>query len=258
MHKHRLSVFILVCVTLFPEASIAAKPSLHHLGGSPKLTKSSISLSPVMAKNKSKNHRRKNKLNIKGGEIGENVDAQLGNVPRSQIGFLASLWGSVGVFYFLLNPMKRLLPLALLPFDSEVTEPHSLTTQGWVLYAAFVVMMAYQEGYKGFQKKFSPMVVARAYSLTDSTQNMWLLKMILAPLYSMGLIFASRKRLIVSWAMVFGVSIIVAICKHIPYPWRSVVDGGVVVGLSWGALAILLNYLKPFLTGKLPSMENYN
>jgi hypothetical protein len=34
-----------------------------------------------------------------------------------------------------------------------------------VQYAAFAIFMAYAEGYKGFQMKFSPMVVRRAYTL---------------------------------------------------------------------------------------------
>ena len=35
-----------------------------------------------------------------------------------------------------------------------------------------------------------------------------------------------------------------AVCKRLPSPWRSVVDGGVVVGLSWGVSSVLLLYLK--------------
>jgi hypothetical protein len=46
--------------------------------------------------------------------------------------------------------------------------------------------------------------------------------------YGMGLFHASGKRLKVSWGMVFGISAIVALCKKVPAPWRSVVDGGVV------------------------------
>jgi len=49
--------------------------------------------------------------------------------------------------------------------------------------------------------------------------------------YSMGLFHASRKRLVVSWAMVCGVAVVVAGCKRLPMPHRAIVDGGVVVGL---------------------------
>jgi len=60
---------------------------------------------------------------------------------------------------------------------------------------------------------------------------MWpllLLLALVAQLYGMGLFHASGKRLKVSWGMVFGISAIVALCKRVPAPWRSVVDGGVV------------------------------
>ena len=43
----------------------------------------------------------------------------------------------------------------------------------------------------------------------------------LAPVYSMGLFHATRKRLATSWGMLIGISAIVAICKRVPQPWRS-------------------------------------
>ena len=60
----------------------------------------------------------------------------------------------------------------------------------------------------------------------------------------MGLFHASKKRLVVSWSFVAGIATIVAVCKRLPSPWRSVVDGGVVVGLSWGASSVLLLFIK--------------
>jgi hypothetical protein len=45
----------------------------------------------------------------------------------------------------------------------------------------------------------------------------------------------------------------VAVCKRLPSPWRSVVDGGVVVGLSWGVSSVLLLYLKQKFFGGLPT-----
>ena len=111
---------------------------------------------------------------------------------------------------------------------------------------------AYVEGYKGFQKKFSPLVVKRSFTLIPGKNGTNWLHFILAPLYSMGLIHATKKRQIVSWSVTIGVAAIVAAVKRLPYPWRNIVDAGVVVGLTWGSLSIALNYVKAWFTG-LPS-----
>jgi hypothetical protein len=68
----------------------------------------------------------------------------------------------------------------------------------------------------------------------------------------MGLFHATRKRKITSLSVSLGVAGIVAAVKRLPYPWRNVVDAGVVVGLSWGSLSILVIYCKAWITGKLP------
>ena len=63
--------------------------------------------------------------------------------------------------YILFNPMKRLVPVALGPFNGQVVGCEALTPLQWACYGAFVVFMAYVEGYKAFQLKFSPMVSDR-------------------------------------------------------------------------------------------------
>mmetsp|Transcript_49419 Transcript_49419/g.99447 ORF Transcript_49419/g.99447 Transcript_49419/m.99447 type:complete len:80 (+) Transcript_49419:181-420(+) len=69
----------------------------------------------------------------------------------------------------------------------------------------------------------------------------------------MGLFHASKKRLIVSWGMVVGIGAIVALCKRAPLPARCIIDGGVVVGLGWGAAAVFANYVKSLVSGAPPS-----
>lgn len=64
---------------------------------------------------------------------------------------------------------------------------------------------------------------------------------------------ATKKRLIVSWSLTVGLSLLVGLVKRLPYPWRNIVDAGVVVGLTWGSLAILWNYLSSLITGQVPS-----
>jgi len=71
----------------------------------------------------------------------------------------------------------------------------------------------------------------------------------------MGLFHATKKRKIVSWCVTIGVATIVAAVKRMPYPWRNIVDAGVIVGLSWGSLSILLIYLKAWVMGKPPTID---
>ncbi|CAM9693716.1 unnamed protein product [Phaeothamnion confervicola] len=158
----------------------------------------------------------------------------------------ASFWGVFTVLIVLANAVKRLAPIAMQPFSQGDFLPYQ-----WGLYAAFAAFMAYAEGFKGFQKKFSPLVVKRALTLDDGAGP---LRVLLAGPYSMGLFHASRKRKTVSWCLTVGVFGLVQLVKRLPYPWRSIVDAGVVVGLSYGALSIAVIYARS-LFGKSPDID---
>jgi len=121
------------------------------------------------------------------------------------------------------------------------------------IYVATCLFFAYAEGYKGFQTKFSPLVVQRSLTLQPGKSGIH--HILFAPLYSMGLFHATKKRKIVSWCVTIGVATIVAAVKRMPYPWRNIVDAGVIVGLSWGSLSILLIYLKAWVMGKPPTID---
>jgi len=166
---------------------------------------------------------------------------------RSFADLLASFWGSFGVVYILMKAIVRVVPIALEPFAHGTTIPLTPIQKG--AYMATCAFFAYAEGYKGFQLKFAPLVVARSFTLQPGRQWSKLHHTILAPLYSMGLFHATRKRMIVSWSVSIGVAVIVAAVKKLPYPWRNIVDAGVVVGLTWGAASIAFGYMKGILKG---------
>ncbi len=105
---------------------------------------------------------------------------------------------------------------------------------------------AYVEGYKGFQLKFSPLVVARSQTLTKKSP---IHHTLLAPFSAMGLFHATKKRKIVSWSVSIGVALIVAAVKRLPYPWRNIVDAGVIVGLTWGSVSIAVEWIKAVVMG---------
>jgi len=176
-------------------------------------------------------------------------DDSAGTAAAGPLSVLSSLWGAGGVCYILLKAIKRVVPIALEPFSkTEGVVP--LTSVQLAIYAATCAWFAYVEGYKGFQLKFSPLVASRSRTLVPGTSSF--VHILLAPLYSMGLFHATRKRMIVSWSVTLGVAGIVAAVKRLPYPWRNIVDAGVVVGLTWGTLSIMLSYVKAMVTGKNP------
>mmetsp|Transcript_22801 Transcript_22801/g.35726 ORF Transcript_22801/g.35726 Transcript_22801/m.35726 type:complete len:277 (+) Transcript_22801:141-971(+) len=177
-----------------------------------------------------------------GGSVEKDLNLSVGNV-------LASLWGASGVAYILIKAIVRVLPIALEPFSkAEGIVP--LTNFQLSAYILTCLFFAYAEGYKGFQLKFSPLVVARSFTIQPKSSPIH--HLLLAPLYSMGLFHATKKRMIVSWCVTIGVATIVAAVKRMPYPWRNIVDAGVVVGLSWGTISILGGYIISLLTGIAP------
>lgn len=165
-----------------------------------------------------------------------------------------SIWGSFGVVYILAKAISRVLPIALEPFRS--TSASAFSPVQWSLYAASCLFFAYAEGYKGFHLKFAPLCVKRSFTLVIGTpQGNNPLHYLLAPLYSMGLFQATRKRLIISWGVSLGVAAIVAVVKKLPPTPRCILDAGVVVGLTLGSASILYHYARSVLTGKLPTID---
>lgn len=162
---------------------------------------------------------------------------------------IASLWGTGGFVYVLVKSVRKIVPIAAEPFVEAAPAP--LTQFQLAAYILTCIWFAYVEGYKGFQLKFSPLVVSRSLTLRPFDGSP-IHHILLAPFYSMGLFHATKKRKIVSWSVSLGVAAVVAGVKKLPYPWRNIVDAGVVVGLTWGMISILVEYVKACSTGKSP------
>jgi hypothetical protein len=143
---------------------------------------------------------------------------------------LAAAWGIAGVVALLGKAISRLLPLALDLIEFALSPVELVLLVGWV------AMMAVAEGYRGFHKQFAPRVVARAVHLQANPRP---LLVVLAPIYCMGLIHATRRRKITSWGITLGVIGLVIGVRHLTQPWRGIVDAGVVVGLGIGVWSIL-------------------
>ena len=102
-------------------------------------------------------------------------------------------WGVCGFLGIMGSAIGRLTKVAIVPVLQR-----DLTQLQWGLFGSLMAAFAYFEGYKAFQLKFSPMLVQRAMTLSrDGTP---LHHIALAPLYSMGLFHATRKRRIIAWS----------------------------------------------------------
>jgi hypothetical protein len=167
--------------------------------------------------------------------------------PRGAAEILIYGWGVLGVVALLLQAIVRLTPHALEPVLAG-----SLSLGQVFVYIAWVTFSAYAEGYRSFQGRFSPRVVARALYLSKSRNR---LGIALAPLFCMAFFHATRRALISAWAVTVLVIAAVLIVHHLPQPWRGIVDGGVVVGLVWGTLAILTHFVRA-LRGFEPAISN--
>jgi hypothetical protein len=158
------------------------------------------------------------------------------------LGAAAAAWGIAGVVGIITRAVARLVPHAVEGFTTPLLPWH------WAALAGWVGFMVYFEGYKGFQRAFSPRVVLRALHLARNPRP---LHALLAPLYVMGLIHASRRRLVTGWLLVATMVGLVLGVRHVAQPVRGLIDVGVILGLVWGVAAIFA-FLVGALTGRPP------
>jgi hypothetical protein len=154
---------------------------------------------------------------------------------------LLASWGLLGIFFLVGRALWRLSVIAL---DGILNYP--LPGWQWAVLIAWIVINAYSEGYKGFQKKFSPRTVARAWYLAD---NPTVLRVILGPFFTMGFFDANRKTKITAYIVVILVTLLVMFVSGLSQPWRGIIDAGVVAGLGWGLISILVIFAKTCLSG---------
>lgn len=157
---------------------------------------------------------------------------------------VVGLWGIAGVIAILAQALRRLIPMV-----AEVAK-FTLTPLEIIVLIGWVAIMLYSEGWRGFHRQFSPRVVARAHYLSRHPKPLFAL---LAPIYCMGLIHATRKRLLVSWILTLAIVMLVIAVKQLAQPWRGIVDAGVVAGLAFGVGSIVY-FTVNALRGRLPSV----
>ena len=155
----------------------------------------------------------------------------------SALGLTASIWGIAGFFVLIAFALVNLSRISL----DALTQPFSPLQ--WAVLLINIVFMAYSEGYKGFQKSYSPRLAARAKYLAKHSS---VFQCIFAPLFCMGFFHAPKKRIITSVLLFIMIVIFVLSFRLLPQPWRGILDAGVVVGLTWGLIATAHSCLMAF------------
>ncbi|MDF1751400.1 MAG: hypothetical protein P1U89_01370 [Verrucomicrobiales bacterium] len=144
---------------------------------------------------------------------------------------LGPLWGTIGVCALLSCAIYRLYPRGMEAING------GLTTLQWVILVLWVLFMLVAEGYRGFQKKFSPRTAARVKYLRDKPD---ILRTIFAPFFCMGYFHANKKTKIIATCLTLGIILLVVLVSFCPQPWRGIIDVGVVLGLTYGMISFLI------------------
>ncbi len=159
------------------------------------------------------------------------------------MGWIGAIWGLAGVLALLGCAIYRLAPRAAEAMRMD------LSPLQWGILIVWVLFMLVTEGYRGFQKKFSPRTAARIRHLRDHPLP---LHVALAPLFCMGYFHALRKTRIIAFALTFGIVLLVIAVKFAPQPWRGIIDAGVVLGLSYGVISLLLFVIRALGSREFP------
>jgi len=154
---------------------------------------------------------------------------------------LGPLWGIAGLAIVLLYAAGKLALLALEAVRAGMA-PHE-----WGLFLLSMAGMAWAEGYRGFQLKFSPRVAARAWHLYCQPT---VPRVVLAPLFCSGFFAASPRVLRLTWIGTLLIVAAVLLVDGLAQPWRGILDAGVVVGLLWGTTSLVFASVRTFREGR--------
>ena len=160
------------------------------------------------------------------------------------IGLVAAAWGFVAFFWMLGVAIQGLSMMAIDSLNYAWTPVH------YIVCVVNLVFMAWAEGYRGFQLKFSPRFAARAHYAAQSGTSV---QRMLAPLFCMSFFNAPPRRLIAAYALTAMIIGFVVLFHFIPQPWRGALDVGVVAGLIWGIVTTGIDGWRVFVLGQTPA-----
>lgn len=165
------------------------------------------------------------------------------STPVTLLGVVAACWATMGLSALLLYAIVR---LSMVVADGAVG---SWDWRHWTVAAGNAVFMAWSEGYRGFQLKFSPRPAARVKWLLHHAS---VVSTVLAPLFAMGFFNATRRRMLGVYGLTAFVAGAIIVVHALPQPWRAVLDIGVVIGLAWGVASFLWSLKHTFAATGFP------
>lgn len=150
--------------------------------------------------------------------------------PVGTLGVFAAAWAIVGWSATLGFAIVRLSAYAV---EALATE---LTVAQLAVLVGNTALMAWAEGYRGFQLRFSPRAAARVLYLR---KHATLRTALLAPAFCVGFFSATTRILRLTWVGAGLILLLIVVVHRLPQPWRGIVDAGVVIGLGWGLVSFL-------------------
>jgi len=170
-------------------------------------------------------------------EEAQTSDPAAARPAASAAGVFGAVWGLAGLSALLLYAVYRLTGMTIAAFA------HDLDWRHWALLIVNSAFMAHAEGYRGFQKGYSPRVVARALHLMANPVPS---RVIFAPLFVMGYFATTRRRLISTYLLTAMIVALIIAFQQLSQPWRGMLDFGVVIGLTWGLASTAVFALRAF------------
>jgi hypothetical protein len=145
--------------------------------------------------------------------------------------YLSAIWGLFGVIAFLGYGVLKVSSFV------QFNILQQMSFFQWTVLFCNVIFMAYCEGYRGFQQSFSPRVAARILYLSKSAT---FFNGLLAPLFCIGYFGSNQRRQITSLVVTLTIMLVIMVVSRFPQPWRGIVDAGVMIGLVWGMISLLV------------------
>jgi uncharacterized membrane protein YedE/YeeE len=164
--------------------------------------------------------------------------------PPSSLGLVAACWAIAGWSAVLALAIGRLSATAVDGLAAGLTAPQV------AVLVANTALLAWAEGHRGFQQRFSPRAAARVLWLRRHATPVTAL---LAPAFCIGFFGTTPRVLRMTWVGTALIVLAVVLVQRLAQPWRGVVDAGVVVGLGWGLVSFLVLCRSALRDGRYPA-----
>ena len=149
---------------------------------------------------------------------------------RGALGTGGAIWAVAGIAGILAWAISRLAVVALDALAQPFAWYH------WAAMGVFVPFMAWSEGVRGFQRRFSPRVAERAMLIRTAPTAA---RVVFAPLFAAGFFGGPRRERLSICLGTVAIVVLVVLVHHLDQPWRGIIDAGVVAGLTWGMVVTL-------------------